>query len=112
MEFLKKNWLVAVMVVFCIVNVGVYVIGNVVVEKAADRVIEKLQKEYSPSPYGPGLDPDKLSPANAKKYFQIRHPGSTTMSEKTSRDDGEIGKVAEVNWRADWEQQRGFIPEQ
>lgn len=26
----------------------------------ADAMIKKLQKEYSPSPYGPGIDPDKV----------------------------------------------------
>lgn len=34
--------------------------GNAIVDKVANKVIEKLQKEYSPSPYGPGIDPDKL----------------------------------------------------
>lgn len=33
---------------------------KVFVDKVADRVIQKLQKDYSPSPYGPGIDPDKL----------------------------------------------------
>jgi hypothetical protein len=26
----------------------------------ADEVVKKLQKEYCPSPYGPGIDPDKI----------------------------------------------------
>lgn len=30
------------------------------INKVAHRVIQQLQKEYSPSPYGPGIDPDKL----------------------------------------------------
>jgi hypothetical protein len=33
---------------------------KVFVDKVADRVILKLQKDYSPSPYGPGIDPDKI----------------------------------------------------
>jgi hypothetical protein len=37
--------------------VGVY---NTFVDHVSDKVIEKLSKEYSPSPYGPGLDPDKV----------------------------------------------------
>jgi hypothetical protein len=40
--------------------VVVAVIGNVFVDFTADRVIEKLEKDYSPSPYGPGIDPDKV----------------------------------------------------
>lgn len=33
---------------------------NVLVDRVADRVIHKIYKDYSPSPYGPGVDPDKL----------------------------------------------------
>lgn len=32
------------------------------IDKICDRVIVKLQKEYSPGPYSPGFDPDKISP--------------------------------------------------
>lgn len=39
-------------------------ISNEIVKKhynqIADEVVKKLQKEYSPSPYGPGIDPDKI----------------------------------------------------
>lgn len=35
--------------------------GNFLVEKISNRVIQKLQRDYSPSPYGPGIDPDKLN---------------------------------------------------
>lgn len=44
------------------------VIGNkVIVDKVADRVIHKLQKEYSPSPFAPGFDPDKIDINKIKK---------------------------------------------
>jgi hypothetical protein len=36
-------------------------------ENIADVVIKKLQKEYSPSPYGPGIDPDKIDVDKIKK---------------------------------------------
>jgi hypothetical protein len=29
-------------------------------EGIAEAVVKKLQKEYCPSPYGPGIDPDKI----------------------------------------------------
>jgi hypothetical protein len=35
--------------------------GNFVVDKIADKVIEKLEKPYGPSPYGPGFDPDRIN---------------------------------------------------
>jgi len=34
--------------------------GKLFVDKVADVVVEKMKKEYSPSPYGPGIDPDKI----------------------------------------------------
>jgi hypothetical protein len=33
---------------------------NILVDAVSDRVIHKIYKEYSPSPYGPGVDPDRL----------------------------------------------------
>jgi hypothetical protein len=30
-------------------------------EDIAEIVVKKLQKEYCPSPYGPGVDPDKIN---------------------------------------------------
>lgn len=33
---------------------------NILVNKVADQVVSKLMKEYSPSPYGPTIDPDKI----------------------------------------------------
>lgn len=35
--------------------------GKIFIDKVADRVIQRLQKDYSPSPYGPGLDPDRIN---------------------------------------------------
>lgn len=35
--------------------------GNkVFVDVVANRVVEKLKQDYSPSPYGPGINPDKI----------------------------------------------------
>jgi len=41
--------------------------GKIFVDKVADVVIEKLKKDYSPSPYGPGIDPDKIDVSKIKK---------------------------------------------
>ena len=60
----KLKWAVGILVgVLLIAVVG----GNFFVNKVADRVIQRLQKEYSPSPYGPGLDPDKIDFPGMKK---------------------------------------------
>lgn len=53
----KLLWvLIALVGVIAVVYLG----NKFFVDKVADRVIQKLQKDYSPSPYGPGIDPDKL----------------------------------------------------
>lgn len=55
--------------VFVALTVLLLVFGlgtKVFVDKVADRVIYKLQKDYSPSPYGPGIDPDKIDISKIK----------------------------------------------
>lgn len=54
---------VALVAILLVVGFG----GKFIVDKVADRVIQKLQKEYSPSPYGPGLDPDRVDPEAIKR---------------------------------------------
>jgi ABC-type cobalt transport system substrate-binding protein len=56
----NSNKLLLVVVVLTLMMFGVAISGRFFVDKVADRVIQKLQKDYSPSPYGPGIDPDKL----------------------------------------------------
>jgi len=55
----NKNTIIIIAVVL-----GAALIGfqgcDMLMDKIADRVIEKLEKDYSPSPYGPGLDPDRV----------------------------------------------------
>jgi len=46
--------------------------GNFVIDKIANRVIYKLQKDYSPSPYGPGIDPDRLDVDAVKKGKTVK----------------------------------------
>jgi hypothetical protein len=45
-------------------------VGNGFVDFTADRVIDKLEKDYSPSPYGPGIDPDKVDMKVFSKQFK------------------------------------------
>jgi len=54
--------------VFLIGLLVILLFGNkIIVDKVADRVIQKLQREYSPSPYAPGFDPDKIDINKIKK---------------------------------------------
>ncbi len=62
-----SNSLFWVVIILALLGIGVVVGGKYLVDKIADRVIQKLQKDYSPSPYGPGIDPDKMDPELIKK---------------------------------------------
>ena len=41
--------------------------GKVFIDKVADVVVERLKQKYSPSPYGPGIDPDKIDMEKVRK---------------------------------------------
>lgn len=41
--------------------------GKVFIDKVADVVVERLKQKYSPSPYGPGIDPDKIDMDKVRK---------------------------------------------
>jgi hypothetical protein len=47
-------------VALAILFLGLVFGHKIIIDKVADRVIHKLQKEYSPSPFSPGFDPDKI----------------------------------------------------
>jgi hypothetical protein len=60
----KLFWFVLFVSVFMLGLLGVkgYLVNNV-----ADKVIIKLQKEYSPGPYAPGFNPDLVDPQIFRK---------------------------------------------
>lgn len=49
----------------------VFLFGNTVMDKIADKVIERISKPYSPSPFGAGFDPDKLDGYRGTSYEGI-----------------------------------------
>ena len=60
----KLLWIIGILVaVMIVMGFG----SKILVDKIADRVIQKLQKDYSPSPYGPGFDPDRIDLEKIKK---------------------------------------------
>jgi hypothetical protein len=111
---LKSNKLFWVLVAVTAFNVGALLFGKVVIDRAADRVIQKLQKEYSPSPYGPGIDPDKVSLDalnSSRKYFEMRRRAENRvfgqeMTGVASRLDAVAGDAD--HWREDWERSRAI----
>lgn len=99
MDFIKKNvaWVLGGLI---LLNVMAFVAFQVAVDKAADKVLETLKKEYSPSPYGPGFDPDKVTAESingTQKFFELR-------SHKVELDQEITDDVRESDiWRNDWE---------
>lgn len=105
MDDLKNNKIFWILVAVTVLNVGGFLVGRVLIDKAADRVIQKLQREYSPSPYGPGFDPDKVNPdgmKSTKKFFEVRQ----VRGLESSTQEPEV-----VTQREEFERERGFSPE-
>ena len=63
----NDNTFVLIIVALVVLIFGVGIGYKVLVNKVTDQVIERIQKEYSPSPYGPGFDPDKIDIQKLKK---------------------------------------------
>jgi len=62
-----KSKKIVIGIVIFVVAIMVFSVGsNILVDRVADRVIQKIRQEYSPSRYGPGIDPDKLEIDNKK----------------------------------------------
>lgn len=113
MDEIKNNKMLWVLLAVTIFNVGAIFVGKVVIDKAADKVIDRLQKVYGPrggSPYGPGIDPDKVPPealrAN-KQHFEMRQK---TTDDKTHGGEMMDKIKASDVWRDEWEKGRGFSP--
>lgn len=91
MNALGNNKLFYIVIALTIGLVAVGFGGNLLVDKLANRVIQKLQKEYSPSPYGPGIDPDRIDMDAVRRQAP---PKNNQPSPKTS------------NWEEKWEKDR------
>lgn len=86
----KTNIWVAGIAGFLILNIIGWLLMEVTVKRAVDATIHKLEKEYSPSPYGPGLDPDRVNPDTyqPRTVYELR-------SEPVVKD-----------WGSEWESER------
>jgi hypothetical protein len=104
MEEIKKNRILLAVLAITILNLVIFGLGGILIEKTATRVIEKLKKDYSPSPYGPGFDPDKISPTS----INLTHGGFPSRLAFDEKSQVVSGK--KVVWRQNWEAERGFSP--
>ena len=110
MDNLFKNKIFWAVAVVTFMNASVFLVGHVVIDKAADSVIERLEKDYSPSPYGPGFDPDKVEVVRELVHELKKYNESGQVNEsRSSRDLTDMIEDAD-RWRANWERERGVTP--
>ena len=100
MEDLKNNKLLWFIGVMFIINMFGFVGTKVMVEKAAQRAVEMLERDYSPAkpPYGPGLNPDKID---------LRRQSPDTYDQQW-KDSGPsyYRDPNPASWRYNWENSR------
>lgn len=110
MDDLLKNKLFWIVALVTLMNISFFVIGKVVIDKASDRVIERLEKDYSPSPYGPGFDPDRVDVVRQLVYELRKYNENGQVRERiTSKELSGMIEDAD-RWRAGWEKERGANP--
>jgi hypothetical protein len=113
--------LIGIAVAFVVVlNLVVFVGYKALVRKVTSNVISQLQKEYSPSPYGPGLDQDKLNPRRTlyEELIHRQQQGQPVEQEQPMADvprpeivscpqAAAIDMSISGAWRSEWEKERG-----
>lgn len=107
MSDLIKNKILWMVVIFAALNVMTLVVGPVIIDRTADAVIDKLEKDYSPSPYGPGFDPDKVSPEDLSRRALLEDYLDSEGKEKAIFFE-ENTSFEPSEWRKEWEDERGF----
>jgi len=121
----KWIWIIVGVTVF---NVVLFGMSELIVRRTTNKVIERLQKEYSPSPYGPGLDPDKVNPDALRRKVEFRFDEEPTVTKepdpkcgrtdvvpptpvekdkvKVKKDEERPVPQKKPDWMDDWEKQR------
>jgi hypothetical protein len=92
---MDKNILRIAAIVMVSLVFGSMIFGGIILDRLADKVIERMEKPYSPSPYGPGLDQDRLDGFRASISDETGKPvkydaeGWTDRWEASRRDASE-----------------------
>lgn len=90
-------------------NLLLFGASELIVRRTTNKVIERLQKEYSPSMYSPGLDPDKINPDALRRRAEFVPDENSVVQPIQPTPVKEKEKPKEetkVDWATDWELQR------
>jgi hypothetical protein len=105
MDDLKNNKIFLIVISLVTINLLGFAFSKFVINTTTECVIEKLKQNYSPSPYGPGFDPDKVNSNSLKVDTQ----GNELYSKISFKNDLVHGSAGVFeSWQKDWEQDRGF----
>lgn len=111
----KFLWVVAAVFVINIALVGHFIL----VRQVTNSVVNKLQREYSPGHAVPGLDPDKINPNISKGFYEDlerRQQETRRVLQEQSPSEAPrpevaglevANRVANLQWRQEWERERG-----
>jgi hypothetical protein len=111
---IMNNKLLWIVILLGVLLVGVFVGGPVLIDRITQKVINKMQKEYSPGPYAPGFDPDRVDP----KFFREGQPKTPPSNwppqgpPPTSPPPGPVVAPSTKmptpdEWNKQWEKYRG-----
>ena len=64
---MNKNYILMILATIVTTLFIVVLASNLLVDKISDKVIQELKRTYTPGPYDPGFDPDKLNPSVMKE---------------------------------------------
>jgi len=93
-------------VLFIVIGLGMVlaltlVAGPKLIDKLADRVIEKLQRDYAPGPYNPGFDPDKVDPNKLFDKYTAQHFTNDHRHHQVIEEHIDLN-----DWNRQWEESR------
>lgn len=91
---LKQNPLIWVILVLLVLMVGGFFASKAIINKVTQQVIETLQKDYSPGPYAPGFNPDKVDPNHWRQMPPTQVPPQAQPF------------PTRAAWESEWEQTR------
>jgi hypothetical protein len=106
MEDLKNNGLVWVVGILLLLIAGAYFGGPIVLDRITDRVIDKLQKEYAPGPYAPGIDPDRVNPDFFRRQQQQQQQQPWQQQQQQPRQYPSTDMPSTADWNQMWERHR------
>jgi len=102
---IMNNKLLWIVIALGVLLVGVFIGGPILVDRITQKVINKMQKEYSPGPYAPGFDPDRVDPRFFRDGTPKGPPPGWTPPPQVIQPPAKM--PSPEDWNKQWEKYRG-----